>query len=250
MISILLFSLLAWSGYGQVVAIQNELQNILYEYQDNPITVAINGVKPRNIFFNTNTGTIELNDNVHCSTFPLRAPRAVIYTTWLLPNDHWKNDSTVFKVIPPPLPVPTLAGKSGGEISQSKLLAQSGPEVHLECRYYGNPVISFTLAVYRHNKELFSREIANPEGAGIDSIAYEFFHQLKDNDVVIFKHIMLQFFGAKPRELEPMEFTITHAHKYRKVAVNNTVTVVDPVTGVESKRVIKSRFIRDDEDDY
>ncbi len=112
------------------------------------------------------------------------------------------------------------------------------------------PVTKFCIAVYRGHREIFKRTIIDSPVARIDDTTRDFFYKLKINDKVVFKNITIKGFDHKQIDIGPMEFTITEAHKYRKVNGNETTTVIDPITGVESQREIKYKFIRDDDEEY
>ncbi len=251
----LLLSLLPATAYCQVgVAIQNDHQEIFYIGLGNPLTVAAEGCKLKDILVTTDNGEIRADSfrySGHYTAWPEKEGRAIIYVKKKLSNGKLKTlDSVLFTVKQFPLPYAHLSASTCGNISQSVLLAQIAPYAVTYEICWNFIITSFTIVIYRNNREIFRRTTANPQRARIDQATKDFFHRLKNKDKVIFKDITILSFYQQSRTLEPMEFTITDAHKYRRINVDESETVIDPITGVESQREIKYKFIRDDDEEY
>jgi len=63
---------------------------------------------------------------------------------------------------------------------------------------------------------------------------------------LIFKNVIAVGAGRFSYNLEPIEFKITDAHKYRKQVWDDTVTVIDPITGQEIQKWIHYKYKRAD----
>jgi GldM C-terminal domain len=248
--SILLFSLFGHLTQGQV-AIQNDLQNIAYVALPNPLTVAANGINPMNIVLATNNGEIRQDNsdrNWKCNYWPSAPGMAKVYVKKKLPDSRLVTiDSTLFLVKNIPLPYATLAGARGGNISQELLMVQIAPSANFQEVCGRASIISFNIDVFRKGKNVFRRTLSDPHGTRIDSATKEFFYQLRNNDNVVFSKITIKNFDKKTTVIEPIEFTITDAHKYRKVFKDEPITLFDPVTGNEYQKIIHYQFVRDDE---
>lgn len=245
---ILLFNLFSLSAFCQVVAIQNDEDNIVFLGWNNHITIAVEGQKAKSIFVATDNGKIEESEFKgpgHYTFWPRKVGLAKIYVKKIGKNGNWKIiDSSTFRVKRLPLPKAKLWGRSGGEITQSMLLAQIALHAPVE-EFDGNYAITrFTVVVNRHKREIFMRTMASSGGARIDSITNNFFYRLKNNDKLVFKDIVIKDFDGTERDLEPIEFTIIDAHKYHRKKVNDRVTVIDPITGQESIKIMHYKYKR------
>ncbi len=236
-------------------AIQNDHQKIFYKGVGNPLTVAAEGCKLKDIIVSTDNGHVDLDSSGgmgHYYAWPIKEGKAIIYVKRKLPHGRIKTIDSVLFVVKSSLLIPhrNLSGSSGGHMSQSLLLAQIAPGAYYYEVCARASIISFTVEVYRKDRILFKRTLSNPNGTRIDSVTRDFFHWLKNNDEVIFKDITTMGLSRVPQVIEPMEFTITDAHKYRRIQVDESETVFDPVTGTEIQKPIKYKFVRDDDEEY
>jgi len=239
-IYILLFCWPAYIGYGQVVAVQADKMNILYLGIYNPLTIAAENTSSKSIIVTTDNGEINIDSfrsKGGYNIIPAKVGIANIYVKKKIAKGLKTIGHTIFRVKRMPLPLPSLSEKHGGEIPKALLCVQIAPAANMtgldiDGKY---PIVSFTVVILRHNREIFSRKIANENGARIDSVTNKFFYKLHNNDVVIFKDIAIRDFDHSIQALEKMEFTITEAKKYHKIhrPKHGEETITDPVTGAE-----------------
>jgi hypothetical protein len=231
------------------VAVQLDNQNILYLGIPNPLTIVAEGYKSKNLVVTTDNGTISMDSfgrAGHYNIWPARTGTAELTICAKKLKGNIKIASGVFRVKRLSLSKPRLGGKTGGEISQLFLCSQIAPEASYD-GYCGRCSIrKFSILVYRRNREIFSRTFTSSKSyyARIDSVTNDFFYKLKNNDKVIFKDMIIRDFDGTPRDLEPMVFTVTDAHKYRRMKSTDTAVIIDPTTGAEYKQFGRYKYTR------
>ena len=247
----ILLCITADTSLGQVVAMQNDLQNIMYYGVANPITVAADGVKPSELVLtssNCNIYSDSFSRAGHYIVWPKRAGDSWIYMSKKEKNGRLKIiDSTLLQVRPLPLPSAHLIRSDGAFISQLMLLIQVAPEATYNESCAKVSITSFTLEVYRKANRIFRRAFSNPNGTRFDSITHDFFYHVKNSDKIFFRNITTIGPDRMTRVIEPLMLTITSNGRYRKLAVPDTTIVVDPVTGIDAYSIEQYRFIKDDE---
>jgi hypothetical protein len=135
------------------------------------------------------------------------------------------------------MPIPMLSGKKGGEISKAILCVQIAPYATMQGFCGRAQIISFTVIVNRHNREIFRRNMSSADGTRIDQETHDFFERLKNKDKVTFTNITIKNNNCYDpnNHLDSIVFTITDAQKYHKTRKpkHGREEVIDPITGEE-----------------
>lgn len=240
---VLFAGVLAFDCRAQVVAIQNDKMNILYVCVGNPLTIAAENTFSKSLVVTTDNGKIHPDSFGRKGSyiiFPEHAGKATVYVKKRTPKGLKTIGHIGFRVRYWPAPVVRLGDKKGGDISQALLCAMIAPGTRIEemdiCAHI--PIIEFTVIVKRRNKEIFRRTTVGKSYARIDTITNDFFQRLHNNDVVIFKDMMIRnnrCFSSNKLS-DSLVFTITDAHKYHKPyrPKHGREVIIDPVTGEET----------------
>ena len=225
---------------SQVVAIQNDRQNILYQYLPNPLTIAAEGYKSKDLIVTTDNGKLEGAEGKFLIT-PTRIGKAHIVIKKKTARGMLELLGDMeFRVKSLPVAA-SLAGLSYGPFPKSTLCYQ----VALSASVYGVDIcgnfklISYNVMVKRNGVEIFTRLLSDTNGTRIDSVTHAFFETLQDGDKLIFGDITMLDISGEPRKLDPLEFIITEAEKFRLRNTEDSITVFDPITGEEKR--IKNR---------
>ena len=195
---LLLLSFLQLSAHGQVVAIADSEQNVLYVGIDNPLTIAVPGISPDLIVVSTNNGTISKDEHLskgHYDVWPQHPGSATIYIKEITPTPRGKVilDSIRFVVRRIASPTPMLCGRTNGKIEKSLLCVQIAPYAILDGFDFDAKfqILAFTTIVIRNNDVIFSKRVVDYKGARFDTETKDFFKTVRDNDEVIIKDVIV-----------------------------------------------------------
>ncbi len=222
--------LLAAPAYCQVVAIQNDMRNVITLGLENPLTVAVEKCPSRSISLTTNNGIIT-GDNGHYLITPKHFGVAMI----TINKKTWRGlkviDSMYFRVKRVEVSV-TFGGHKGGQMSKEYVCLQIAPVATIE----GFPIDakctidSFTVIVKRNDNIIFSKDLHNASGTRIDKETRAFFKTTQDKDKLIITNLTYKDIDGVSIHVPPMEFIITPA------TYTESDTIVDPITGQEISR--------------
>lgn len=232
---------------GQVVAVQNDKQNVLYAGIPNPITVAASKVSSSKIVVTTSNGTIANEGQGRYVLVPERVdPDMVVDVKKKKHKGQKYLDSKHFRVKEIPLYPPYFSGINSGEISKVtvcengwlKVLTQ--PEVGC-----GSLLITQARIVIADKKQtIFSKLIADTNGIRLDKDTdiVTAFSNLNDNDKLIFKDIQVSMSPRSPRPIyDSINLVITGAKEYDLPTKDTVVEVEDPITGSVTREHINVR---------
>ncbi len=231
----LLLCVFSLSAFAQIVAIQNDKQNILYTCIDNPITVAVSNVRPTDIILTIDSGSVLKDEYAKPGHYNINTRKiggVVIYVSKKTKQGIKLIDSVYFRVKRFPHPEMNLMGKTNGKISKSALCMTISPRADvvnfdIDAKM---PVKEFTINVYRNTKQIFTRNLRNEKGARIDSLTNDFFTTLENGDSVVFNNFIVADCSGERTDVNSLEFTITEAENYHKPPPHKPGDI-DPVTG-------------------
>ena len=198
---LILFILFSLAAHGQVVAIADKEENVLYTCVENPFTIAVENTDPSKIKVFTDNGTITSDPMLgvgHYNISPAHAGMATIHVA----KNGKTIDSILLKVRNIPLAIkPSLAGKYRGKISGPQLRVQVGPAAFPQgIDYDGHiPVTSFNIVVIRRNDVIFNKVISDVKGTRFDEETLSIIKTMQANDELIIKDISVIFGCGEPR---------------------------------------------------
>lgn len=203
----MLFSILPLCASSQKCVVANTKQNVIYLGVPNPIDVAVEGYKCKDLTVTTDNGKLEGTDD-KCSYdhYPEKAGRANIIVTEKKSGN--KLGIVEFRVKYIPEPVAMVAGKQGGAISKNVLRAQVGiTSVLLGFDFDARFVVErFTISIIRKGKSFYVEECTNPKFTDSTKNAFD---KLADGDKIIFTDIVCRGPDSRSRRLQPIEFIVS-----------------------------------------
>ncbi len=229
----LLFILSPFLAYSQVVAIQNDMQNIIYVGIQNPLTVAIENCPSTSIELTTNNGKITKAENGHFSIIPEKVGLSTISVYKRNSPKKILIQSYIFRVNRLPVAV-SFNGKTKGNIPallvyHSAALSAYVYGLEMDAHF---PIIKFTTILNRNGVEIFRRTLQDPNGTRFDETSRNFFKTLQNGDKLCFTNIVYRDMDHTDLVLEGMEFTIIDAEQLKEIGKPRKV--IDPITGQES----------------
>lgn len=190
---------------AQVISVSSDNNRVLYAGVENPLTIAVSNVVPKNIIVKTDNGTLNGEDGHY-----------IFYTdTGIVANITIFNKTSnkqigiiAFHVREIPDPNPRLGAYKSGNIPLAIIKSQSGITTDIESIYYqrGLPIISFTINILRNGDYVF-KEIKN-EGKVFNEEVKKAFQQLRPGDSVALNNIFAKRHDGTLTILASLTFTI------------------------------------------
>ncbi len=223
-------------GWGQVVAVQIDRENVVYSGGPNPLTVAVENCPASAVVLTTDNGKIEEYEGGMKGRYMLRPDTIGIATVTIYRKTAKglkKIGAMPFRVIDLPISGIYFAGKSTGTISKLSILDQIAPAAIMGGGICGRfPITSFRVVVVRKGSEIFNRALQEDNGTRIDSTTKAFFRKLQNDDVVVLRDFIVKGPEAKLRTPNNiLEFKITAAEEFDKRPEHGQEELEDPVTG-------------------
>ena len=193
--------------HGQLFSVSPDKNNVLYAGVENPLTITVQNILPKDILVKTDNGTLS-GANGHYVFYTDTGYVANLTLYKKSSNGNVKIGVSSFRVRQLPDPPAHVGGMYGGEINSSRLKAQAGIKTDIESMYYkkGIPIMSFTLNVIRREEYVY-KEIRN-EGQLFDKDVQNALSLLQNGDSVIFNNIIAQRHDGTLTILSPLTFLI------------------------------------------
>ena len=202
--------------YGQVIAIENEKQNILIVGLENPITIAADGYPCKSLILSTNNGTITQRENLcHFVIVPDHPDIQLIVTIKAKTSKGIKDlgvKNFRAKCLPPPAIY--ILGKNTGNISAKRIHQAIAPvAVQERAEICGNfRITDFTIQVMQKDKNILTKQLHNANGVRFsdDAETQKTIETLQPNDKLIIKDIIYTSFNQHcVSEVNTIDLTIT-----------------------------------------
>lgn len=218
-----------------VVAIQNNRQNILYSCVANSITVAAENIPCRDILLETDNGTIRTDSfrpPGHYTIWPDKLGNATVIVKRKKGRGYVTIGQMPFRVRRFEASARFL-GKNEGELSTIEVRESVAPAtVILGGDFCGHYLIdSFTITVIRDGEEIFKKRLYDMNGARFDDTTRNFLATVKQRDKLFFSEITCKDLCRQSVKLGDMEFVISNAHEKRPE--HGQEIRIDPITGQE-----------------
>lgn len=195
-----------WRSYSQKCVVANTKENIFYLGVPNPVDVAIEGYRCKDIVVTTDNGKVEPTDDP-CS-YEINLDKAgIAYVILKEKKSNRQLGKIVFRVKCIPDPVAVIAGKKGGTITKNTMKAQIGiPTELLDFNFDVHFVVTgFTVIITRKEKHLYTEECTS---ARFTDNTKNAFNDLEDGDKIVFSNITCKGPDSRTRQLQPIEFII------------------------------------------
>jgi len=227
---------LSLPAFCQVVAVENDQQNVFYRGYPNPITIAVENSPSSSIEVTTDNGEISKNGNGRYTITPKRIGNVTISIYRQSTKERKLIDQKEFRVKWYPLTL-SLGGSTGREIPALSAYLAIAPSASIYMTDVDTKALitKFTVLVKRNGQEVFHRQIQDPHGARVDSLTHHFFKTLENGDQLLFTNVICKEMDGFDHDLGQLEFTITHADDLKK-ALKSTDwprMVIDPITNQE-----------------
>jgi hypothetical protein len=203
------FALLLCSifSYSQKCVVANIKENVVYIGIPNPLDIAVEGYKCKDITVTTDNGRLETTDN-DCSYSLYPTDAGTTYIILIERKSEKQLGKLPFRVKHIPEPVAIVAGKQGGAITKSIMKVQIGIAAVLlgfdfDARFM---VTGFTISIIRKSKSLYTEECSNARFTDNTKSA---FNTLEDGDKIVFSNITCKGPDSRTRQLQPIEFIIS-----------------------------------------
>ena len=167
-----------------IVAVETDKMNILYIGLVNPITIAVAGIPENNISVSISAGSVKGSNGKYEVTVS-SGTKATMY----IYNGTILLDSTIFRIRTVPNPVPSVGGKtSGNVISKQELLAAVGVQALMDNFYFdlSFPIISFDMSCKVNG--VMTTEKSN--GNNLTEQMKKIIASLKSGDKIYFENYM------------------------------------------------------------
>jgi len=192
---------------GQLFSVSSDKNNVLYAGVENPLTITVQSILPKNVHVKTDNGTLS-GANGHYVFYTDTGDVANFTLYKKLSNGNVKIGVSSFRVRQLPDPPVHIGNMYGGEINSSYIKAQAGIKTDVEAVYYkkGIPIVSFTLNIIR-GKDYVFKEIKN-EGQLFNKDVQNALSLLQNSDSVIFNNIIAIRHNGTLTILPPLTFLI------------------------------------------
>ncbi len=193
-------------SYSQKCVVANTKENIFYLGVPNPIDVAIEGYKCKDVVVTTDNGKVDPTDEP-CSYQITLDKAGIAYVIVSEKKSNRPLGKIPFRVKHIPDPVAMVASKQGGAIGKNIMKVQLGITAVLlgfdfDARFV---VTGFTIIITRKSKSLYTEECTN---ARFTDNAKSEFNNLQDGDKIVFSNITCKGPDQRERQLQPIEFII------------------------------------------
>lgn len=193
-------------SYSQKCVVANAKENVVYIGIPNPLDIAVEGYKCKDITVTTDNGRVETTDN-DCSYSLYATNPGVTYIILIERKSKKQLGKLPFRVKHIPDPVAIVAGKQGGAITKSIMKVQIGITAVLlgfdfDARFM---VTGFTVSIIRKSKSLYTEECSN---ARFTDSTKNTFNTLEGGDKIVFSNITCKGPDQRERQLQPIEFII------------------------------------------
>lgn len=182
-------------------------ENFFYLGGHNPIRVALENTRSKNIYLTINNGIISKLDGPNYMVMPDHLGPATIKIFELKKGDTLLRDSMGFWIKKFPSPTPFIAGLNGGLIKKERLKAMGGVISKLQNSDFDAPfqVISYQFILIRDTA--FQKLIVN-NGPRYNEAVKQLIEELQVNDHILITNIICKGPDLIERMVQPMEFII------------------------------------------
>ena len=152
-----LFIIVLFFGFNcksQRVAIAFDKTSILYKGVDNPITVVVEDLKPKQFKLFVNNGSVKKINNKLNNQFVINPFNTGILTIYILSNQNDTIYKNIYRVKSIPLPYALVANKTFGKIGKNELLAQEFITTKLAGFDFDfkMPIVSYSIDFFKMEK--------------------------------------------------------------------------------------------------
>jgi len=165
LICILILIFVPISIFGQDVVVSATRENRFYRGIDNPIQIAVSGVRVKTIFVKTDNGTIEKIGNSLYLYKSKEKGRTQIFVYKISRKDTILLDTKYFRVKDLPYPTALVGSMKEGVVKKSVLVGCSG----LRCQLDGfdinltYKIIGYTAIIVRKNGDVWSQDFESAQ---------------------------------------------------------------------------------------
>ena len=192
---------------GQLFSVSSDKNNVLYAGVENPLTITVQNILPKDILVKTDNGTLS-GANGHYVFYTDTGDVANLTLYRKSSNGNVKIGVSSFRVRQLLDPRAHVGSMYGGQINSSYIKAQAGIKTDIEAIYYqkGIPIESFTINIIR-GKDYVFKEIKN-EGQLFNKDVRNALSLLQNGDSVIFNNIIAKRHDGTLTILSPLTFLI------------------------------------------
>jgi hypothetical protein len=206
---------LTYPTYSQVVALENERQNIAYLCLPNRLTLAASNCRPQELALQTDNGRIEKGENAgEYYYYPKKFGKSTISVTRNVGGKKVIIATRQYRI--KRLNGQASFGGLGGKAKKLDIYTIRGMRGYVNDMDIDAPfrVTSYDITVKRGNIEVFNRHISDKNGS-LDNETIDFFARLKNEDKIVFSDVTAYDCAGEVRQLNSIEVIVTHAEEFQ-----------------------------------